>query len=505
MNLDFPNSNSKKKVKKSTKYSKNKSHLSVSKSKNQKQSLLLKKRKKRYENLFYFVVFLFFILFFYFLINNMTKPAEIIVQVDNQTILQDENVPALTVSVKINKKANKKLDENYTVKDLSQDLKDEKDLIIVPEVDVSKEGEYPLDLQLDEYLSNKLANDWQKKLNIVQKNGTLLVKNKYGQWDGSFFKNWDGNLVKNQFIVYDGNTYYLNEDAQKTTDWVTIDQNIYYFNDEGIMQTGWVQKDNKKYYLKDDGIASIGWQLIDNKKYYFNENGSMATGMTKIGNVEYRFDDNGMYESAKVVGIDVNKPMIALTFDDGPGPYTQQLLDILQKYNVNATFFMLGLQVPKYPDIVKKMYEQGNELGNHSVNHKDLTTLSSQEIQNEIQGTNNELDKIVNTSATVFRPPYGKLNSEVKQISNVPDILWSIDTLDWKTKNVDAIFNEVIGKVTNGDIVLMHDIYETSVQAVDKMIPALLEQGFQIVTISELAVAKQINLLPGQAIRSFKT
>lgn len=201
--------------------------------------------------------------------------------------------------------------------------------------------------------------------------------------------------------------------------------------------------------------------------------------------------------------VDPTKPMIALTFDDGPGKYTDQLLDILEKCDARATFFMLGENVSKYPDAVKRMKELGCEIGNHTTNHKKLTELAEKDIAPQIEGTNTALQEIIEEDASVVRPPYGAVNGVVKKNVAYPLVMWSVDTLDWQKKDAKKITDYVMGNVKDGDIVLMHDIHEFSVEAAKTIIPKLVEQGYQLVTVSEMAQAHGIEMVNGEKYFSF--
>ena len=199
-------------------------------------------------------------------------------------------------------------------------------------------------------------------------------------------------------------------------------------------------------------------------------------------------------EEKKEIVIDPNKPMIALTFDDGPSKYTMDILNQLESYGARATFFMLGTNVPKFPETVKKMEQIGCEIGNHSTKHAKLTELTPDLIMAEIAGTNTALTEILGKQSTVFRPPYGAVDANVSAIVDVPIILWSVDTLDWQTKNSEQVRDYILNTVQDGDIVLLHDLYETTAQAVAEVIPRLIEQGYQLVTVSEMARTRGITL-----------
>lgn len=195
--------------------------------------------------------------------------------------------------------------------------------------------------------------------------------------------------------------------------------------------------------------------------------------------------------------IDPDKPMICLTFDDGPNPTTtNKLLDALEEHDAHATFFMVGNVVKDAKgskDTVNRMKEIGCELGSHTYDHSQLSKLGNDAIKKQIDDTNNIIKDLAGEGATVLRPPYGDYNDAVKKAcrdANVPIVLWSIDTLDWKTKNADTSYRNVMDKVSDGDIILFHDIYGPSVEAAIKLIPALQDEGYQLVTFSEMADAK---------------
>lgn len=198
-----------------------------------------------------------------------------------------------------------------------------------------------------------------------------------------------------------------------------------------------------------------------------------------------------------------NRPMIALTFDDGPGKYTMKLLDALEENDAQATFFMLGQNVGKYKEEVAKMKKIGCELGNHSYDHPNLPKLLVEDMQAQINNTNGAIEEITGEAASVLRPPYGSMSPEMRENVGMPMILWSVDTLDWKTKDTQATIDHVLANVRDGDIVLMHDIYETSVNAAIELIQKLQDQGYYLVTVSELAKSRGYELANGEKYFGF--
>ena len=178
---------------------------------------------------------------------------------------------------------------------------------------------------------------------------------------------------------------------------------------------------------------------------------------------------------------------VALTFDDGPHPKnTLKIIELLNKYEAKATFFMLGNRVDFYPEVARKVADEGHELGNHTWNHKDLSTLSKEEGIQEIERTNDAIKSATGRESTVFRPPYGAINKQVQSSIASPTILWTIDTLDWKSHNPDQIVKIVEENVKDGSIILMHDIHETSVEAIEPMLKYLKTEGYECVRVSEL-------------------
>ncbi|AEY66855.1 putative xylanase/chitin deacetylase [Clostridium sp. BNL1100] len=193
------------------------------------------------------------------------------------------------------------------------------------------------------------------------------------------------------------------------------------------------------------------------------------------------------------------KPMVALTFDDGPHPqYTVQILNSLKKYNGHATFFVVGNRAEKFPAVIKQISQNGNQIGNHTYSHTKLTKLSEAGIKKEIKKTSDILQNIIQKKPSIIRPTYGSVNNRVKSSAGAPLILWSIDTLDWKTKSKTTTVNKVVGKVKDGDIVLMHDLYKPTAQAAEAIIQNLTAKGYKLVTIDELYAARGVKLQSGQ-------
>ena len=231
----------------------------------------------------------------------------------------------------------------------------------------------------------------------------------------------------------------------------------------------------------------------------------MQLEMTLLADAEENQEniESDKQPEVEVKPVDPNQPMIALTFDDGPGVGTVRLIEALQAHGARATFFMMGPRVNTYPDTVRKMVEAGCELANHTSNHLKLTDYGAEGIAMEINYTRDVINSIVGQTPTMMRPPYGAVNEVVQSVAGVPIMLWSMDTLDWQLKDPGLIRDFVLNNVRDGDIILMHDIYEATVQATIELIPLLQERGYQIVTVSEMARARGVTLENGAKYYNF--
>jgi peptidoglycan/xylan/chitin deacetylase (PgdA/CDA1 family) len=187
----------------------------------------------------------------------------------------------------------------------------------------------------------------------------------------------------------------------------------------------------------------------------------------------------------------VDGPYIAITFDDGPHKeYTPKLLDELKKRKIKATFFLVGQCVAEYPDIVKRMVDEGHEVANHSWNHPALTKLGADGVRKQMENTNDAIRKACGVTPTLMRPPYGAtsaiLNRRFAEDFGMKVILWSVDPLDWKYRNSSKVYNSIVQNTHPGAIILAHDIHATTVAAMPETFDTLLSKGYKFVTVSEL-------------------
>ncbi len=201
---------------------------------------------------------------------------------------------------------------------------------------------------------------------------------------------------------------------------------------------------------------------------------------------------------------DKNKKLIALTFDDGPNQNTIKVLNILEKYNAKATFFILGCNIKGNEKIITRMKNLNMEIGNHMYSHKLLNKLTNEEIKEEYTKVDNLIFEITKNYPTLIRPSYGTYNDRIKKLLDRPIIIWNIDTLDWKYHNSKRIYKKVLKEANDGDIILMHDIYNATANSLELIIPELIEKDYQFVTVTELLSKKGINIEKGHVYSSAK-
>jgi peptidoglycan/xylan/chitin deacetylase (PgdA/CDA1 family) len=178
---------------------------------------------------------------------------------------------------------------------------------------------------------------------------------------------------------------------------------------------------------------------------------------------------------------------IALTFDDGPHPlYTEQILDGLYKRDVKATFFVMGQNAEKYPDIIRRISEEGHIIGNHTYHHVGLTSQNREEFIKEVTASTELIREITGQDMIYIRPPFGNWDKEMEAELNMFPVLWNVDPLDWCSTNVSCIVKNVVSKVKENDIILMHDYYPSTVTAALEIVDTLMAQGYEFVTVDEI-------------------
>lgn len=180
---------------------------------------------------------------------------------------------------------------------------------------------------------------------------------------------------------------------------------------------------------------------------------------------------------------------IALTFDDGPHPvYTEQMLEVLDENHVPATFFLLGQNIEGQEEVVKEIAEKGHLIGNHTYHHVQITGMSTEQAYEEIDQTSRLIEELTGKGTEYVRPPFGTWNTGLESELDLIPVMWTIDTKDWTTENVDAIVNHVVKNAGENDIILMHDSYKSTVEATERIIKLLKAEGFEFVTVDEVVM-----------------
>lgn len=179
-------------------------------------------------------------------------------------------------------------------------------------------------------------------------------------------------------------------------------------------------------------------------------------------------------------------PAVALTFDDGPSDYTLSLLDGLRERGVKATFFLQGQCIEGREEIIRQMQEDGHLIGNHTFHHVQLTKLSDEQAKQEVVSTSNAIYKITGVYTAYIRPPFGDWKKGLDYNVTMIPVLWTIDSRDWYTQNTPVIVREVMNQVEDGDIILMHDCYRTSVESALQIVDQLTSRGYRLVTVDEM-------------------
>ena len=184
---------------------------------------------------------------------------------------------------------------------------------------------------------------------------------------------------------------------------------------------------------------------------------------------------------------EIKKKYVALTFDDGPSRFTKEIIDLLKKYEYNATFFVLGNKLNvDYKDILKESINNGNEIGVHGFSHKSFTRLKTEALEEEITKSKKYVYNLTKYMPNLVRPPYGNINNNIRNLNLGPYILWNNDTLDWKLRDAKKIYERLINSIEENNIILMHDTYLTTYKALELILPYLKENNYEVVTVSTL-------------------
>lgn len=394
-------------------------------------------------------------------------------------------------------------------------------------IDFEKTKIKDLNNKIEEYIKNK-ENEF---IAIVDESGKVQTS-KYNLIINTETKEFK-NLVRTHVLTFyfTGGAHYVREDI---THVYNVDKKKYInFSDLLIKDSEDLLKNVVLKYLYKYGeekeILFNDWQVEEGTKitdknyenFYLDNNGlnilfppyqvaSWADGEIKI-TIPFEELENILkpeyMEKTIDTSVDINKPternlddfknkkLIAFTFDDGPNTSTtSRLLDGIKEYNAKVTFFVLGSRVNSHQEVLKRAYEEGNQIGSHTYNHLNLLLLSDSKIIEEISKTDEAIKNIIGTSPELLRPPYGNVNDNIKQLSSKYIINWNVDTEDWKLKDRNLIKENILKNVRDGAIILLHDIYTESVEGALLAMEELEKEGYAFVTISEMAKLKGVTL-----------
>ena len=281
-------------------------------------------------------------------------------------------------------------------------------------------------------------------------------------------------------------------------------------NPEGSGQ-GITESGNKESENSESGTTGSGDVNPEGSGQGITESGNKESENSESGTTEPRDvnpEGSGQEDAnPEVVSSDegegeeepaADTPVVALTFDDGPfTKVTNRIMDVLLEYEAGATFFVVGSRLEMYSDTLKRLYENGFEVASHTWSHKNLNKLTEKQITKEITRTLDGLKKYIPVENVLLRPPYGSADETVRGLAKTALNNWSLDSEDWKSRDAEKIIEHVLDTVQDGDIILMHDLYECTAEAVEYLVPELIERGYRPVSVSELFRIKDIPLEEG--------
>lgn len=420
-------------------------------------------RKLNVKKLVYFIISIILMLSFIILISNNKKEltASVFKKTENKQITTIDN--------------NHEVNINYPMF-----YNEETDNVILEYInnlnDINNKQSSPTSLQIDYKIYNidnykYLLFDIVSSVDddMVYKSYLLDQDNNIASYDNIF----DLDKLKNKIIDY-SNKKYASTIVKKIEESDINNLNYLINNDELIIYF---------YELKTSSMSYVPFIKI------------LKKNLKDILKVEYDIDKSYTFKTVK------KDKYIALTFDDGPSDYTKYILDVLKEYNAHVTFFSLGNRMSTYSKILNREIEEGHLVASHTYSHKDLTSLSVSKMLEEINSTNIAFNKATGKKITLVRPPYGNYDKTVLSNVSYPLILWNIDTKDWSNRNAKKTSNIMLKKAFNGGIALMHDLYESNVEALKIALPELEARGYNFVTIEEMSNKFNVTLKKGNAYR----
>lgn len=339
--------------------------------------------------------------------------------------------------------------------------------------------------QFESESMNTKINEYIKKL--PQENGITFLDYESNSLNDRYVS------VKFHYQLLDKEQKPLKEDYQ----YISFDleanreirlQDIFRGNYVDLISEEFQKQANKKITAPDKAVISLDEEAV----HVHCDNASVKlkySDYQKYIKLAGKGTNKKPLEVKRKLKIDPKKPMIALTFDDGPSPYTDEVMKVFEEHQANASFFMLGQNIQNYPDTVKHMVENGFEICNHSWDHKSIESDDRQHIRKEVFDTQDVLYELTGHEAVYVRPPYGAWNDTTKQVLNQNGLqvaLWNVDSEDWKNRDKQITLERAKAGEFDRAMILFHDLYPTTLEAVKELVPYLQSKGYQLVTVSEL-------------------
>lgn len=269
---------------------------------------------------------------------------------------------------------------------------------------------------------------------------------------------------------------------------------------QGILNT-----DGKKVYVVKSN-EMIVYYYDYTYDYEYLEEVSLKINYNEIKDLlDFTYQLDQEYENEDGYQYSKDKKTVAITFDDGPSStYNKQFLEVLAKNKAHATFFMVGTMMNSCQKCVLDTYNSGNEVASHTYNHINIKKSDPLEVNENIEKTDDLFYQITGDHIKYVRPPYGAYNKTNLENVNYPLILWNVDPEDWRYRDVEKIVNNVMENVSDGSIILMHELYQTSLEALEIILPKLYAEGYQVVSVGELAELQDRSIEAHHAYRSFR-
>lgn len=305
---------------------------------------------------------------------------------------------------------------------------------------------------------------------------------KSGDYTTVLFKFYnDEDLKKVETLILDkSEQIYLQDlfDVDKLKEVIGADEKVG-FNDINVL----FNDKSTTFYVSSNGELTSK-EVINNK-------------LTDVSKIALVLDED--YHKEHTIIKDAK--LVAFTFDDGPSKYSLDIANILEEYNARATFFEVGYNIKARPEVTKELSDRGFEIANHTTDHSKLTKLTQEKYLSKINDNNAIFKELTGKDMPYLRPPYGYYNDDIKASAGVPIVTWSLDTRDWESRNKDKVIEMVMSNIKEGDIILFHDLYESTRDAVKELMPLLKEEGYQAVSVTELFASKGISLEAGASYR----